>query len=60
MSTLRSKCFRGKLISGIFYEEGTGYHFHPTSSKQVKVPEGVDIFLNIDQHDCVIDYVRVD
>lgn len=54
------ECRKGIIKGGVFYESGSSFSFVPIIRKGLVIPEGVEIFLNINYHVAVEDYVLVD
>lgn len=52
-------CRKGVMKDGVFYEEGTNFHFRPLVPKHLVIPENVSIFLQIDQQVIANDFVLV-
>lgn len=50
-------CRKGVMKDGVFYEEGTNFHFRPLVPKYLVIPEDVSIFLEIDQQVIANDFV---
>lgn len=52
-----TNCIKGVMQDRIFHcEDGSHYFFY--LRKGLSIPEGIDIFLQLDQHGVVIDYVN--
>lgn len=51
------RCLRGVMRDRIFCCEDGSHHFFYLR-KGLSIPEGIDIFLQLDQYDVVIDYVN--
>lgn len=50
-------CRKGVMKDGVFYEEGTNFHFRPLVPKYMHIPENVTIFLQISQQVIANDFV---
>ena len=50
-------CRKGVMRDGVFYEEGTDFHFRPLVPRHLAIPENVSIFLQIDQQVIANDFV---
>lgn len=53
-------CRKGIVKGGVFHEFNSTLSFRPICNKGESLPEGVPLFLNLDQQVIVINYLLVE